>query len=139
MATHPVTRRTFLQTAAGGVALTAFSRRTLAQQAPSDQVVLGMIGVGGMGTNRLRGFLEHPDVRIGAICDVDRSHVDRAVAGVEKIRGYKPRTFGDFRLLLEDREIDAVAIVTPDHWHAIPTVRAFEAGKDVFVEKPLSY
>lgn len=137
--TLPVTRRTFLQTAAGGVALTAFSRRTLAQQAPSDQIVLGMIGVGGMGTSRLRGFLEHSDVRIGAICDVDRSHVDGAVAGVEKVRGYRPKTFSDFRLLLEDREIDAVVIVTPDHWHAIPTVRAFEAGKDVFVEKPLSY
>jgi len=134
-----VTRRTFLQTAAAGVALTAFARRTHARPQPSDQIVLGMIGVGGMGTGRLRQFLTHPDVRIGAICDVDRSHADRAAALVDKTSGYKPRTLGDFRLLLEDREIDAVAVVTPDHWHAIPTVRAFEAGKDVFVEKPLSY
>jgi predicted dehydrogenase len=139
MTAHPVTRRTFLQTAAAGVALTTLGGRARAQAPPSDQIVLGMIGVGGMGTGRLRGFLEHPDVRIGAICDVDSGHVDRAVDGVEKVRGYKPKTFGDFRLLLEDREIDAVVIVTPDHWHAIPTVRAFEAGKDVFVEKPLSY
>jgi predicted dehydrogenase len=134
-----VTRRTFLQTAAAGVALTAFTRRTQARQQPSDQIVLGMIGVGGMGTGRLRQFLAHPDVRIGAICDVDQSHADRAAALVEKTSGYKPRTLGDFRRLLEDREIDAVAVVTPDHWHAIPAVRAFEAGKDVFVEKPLSY
>ena len=134
-----VTRRTFLETAAAGVTLTAISRPLLARPQPSDQIVLGMIGVGGMGSGRLRQFLEHPDVRIGAICDVDTRHVDRAVAGVEKVRGYKPKTFGDFRRLLEDRDIDAVAIVTPDHWHAIPTVRAFEAGKDVFVEKPLSY
>ena len=134
-----VNRRTFLQTAAGGVALAAFSRPAHARPQPSDQIVLGMIGVGGMGTGRLRQFMQHPDVRIGAICDVDRSHADRAVGLVEKTAGYRPRTFGDFRQLLQDREIDAVAIVTPDHWHAIPTVRAFEAGKDVFVEKPLSY
>ena len=134
-----VTRRSFLETAAAaGVALT-FTNRAFARTQPSDQIVLGMIGVGGMGTGRLRQFLDHPDVRIGAICDVDRSHAERAVALVEKFRGYRPKIFGDFRRLLEDREIDAVAVVTPDHWHAIPAVRAFEAGKDVFVEKPLSY
>ena len=135
-----VTRRSFLQTAAAGAALAAFSRPAHARQSPpSDQIVLGLIGVGGMGMSRLRGFLEHADVRIGAICDVDRSHADRAAATVEKVRGYKPQTLGDFRRVLENREIDAVSVVTPDHWHAIPTVRAFEAGKDVFVEKPLSY
>ena len=134
-----ITRRTFLETAAAGVALSAIGRNAFARQQPSDQIVLGMIGVGGMGTGRLRQFLTHPDVRVGAICDVDTSHIDRAVAEVEKTGGYKPKTFTDFRRLLEDREIDAVAVVTPDHWHAIPAVRAFEAGKDVFVEKPLSY
>ncbi len=136
---RPINRRAFLQTAAAGIAVTAFNRRIIARQQPSDQIVLGMIGVGNMGTGRLRQFLEHPDVRIAAICDVDKSHAERAVAEVEKVRGYKPKTFGDFRHVLEDREIDAVAVVTPDHWHAIPAVRAFEAGKDVFVEKPLSY
>jgi predicted dehydrogenase len=135
--TVPVTRRVFLGTAAA-VAASSF-RPVQARQAPSDQVVVGMIGVGGMGTGRLREFLKQPDVRIGAICDVDRRHAERAVALVEKERGYRPPTYGDFRRLLQQREIDAVAIVTPDHWHAIPTVRAFEAGKDVFVEKPLSY
>jgi predicted dehydrogenase len=134
-----MTRRTFLETAAAGIALAPLGRRVRAQAPPSDQVVLGMIGVGGMGTGRLRQFLQHPDVRIGAICDVDSSHVDRAIGEVDKAGGTRPKGFGDFRRLLEEREIDAVAIVTPDHWHAIPTVRAFEAGKDVFVEKPLSY
>ena len=135
-----ITRRRFLETTAAGVALAAFSRPIHARQAaPSDQIVLGMIGVGGMGTGRLQQFLRHPDVRIGGICDVDKRHVERASAMVEKVAGHKPKGYGDFRLLLEDTEIDAVAIVTPDHWHAIPTVRAFEAGKDVFVEKPLSY
>jgi len=139
MAPTPVSRRGFLGTVAGGLTLTALNRRVLASQQPNEQVVLGMIGVGGMGTNRLREFLKQPDARIGAICDVDRAHIDRAVAEVEKAGGHKPKTFGDFRRVLEDPEIDAVVIVTPDHWHALASVRAFEAGKDVFVEKPLSY
>lgn len=98
-----------------------------------------MIGVGMQGALRLGEFLKMPDVRIGAICDVDKQHLDRALGMVQKSKGYKPASFGDFRKLLDVKELDAVAIVTPDHWHAIPTVNAFEAGKDVFVEKPLSF
>lgn len=133
----PVSRRVFLGTAAA--LATTLHRRTWARQAPSDQVVVGCIGVGGMGSGRLRELMKHPDVRIGAICDVDTRHLDRAIAAVQRERGDTPKSFKDFRRLLEDREIDAVTVVTPDHWHAIPTIRAFEAGKDVFVEKPLSY
>ncbi len=127
-----LSRRTFLALGAG-TAWRAWAGT------PSDQVVLGMIGVGGMGTGRLKEFLEFDDVRIGAICDVDARHLQRAVELVEKTRGYKPQAFGDFRRLLDVKEIDAVAVVTPDHWHAIPSVSAMEAGKDVFCEKPLSY
>lgn len=134
-----VSRRAFLNTAAAGIALAAFGTRASASPAPSDQVVFGLIGVGGMGTSRLRELLRHPDVRIAAICDVDRRHLEKALAFVEQERGERPEGFGDFRRLLARRDIDAVTVVTPDHWHAIPTVRAFEAGKDVFVEKPLSY
>src|SRR5207247_2534692 len=125
-----LSRRKFLETAAAGVALTALNRRDLTAQSPNNQIVLGMIGVGGMGTGRLREFWKQPDVRIAAICDVDRKHLDRAVAEVEKSRGQKPQPFGDYRRLLDLKEIDAVAVVTPDHWHAIPTVHAFKAGKD---------
>lgn len=136
---QPVSRRSFLGATAAGLGLTALNLRTLASQQPNEQITLAMIGVGGMGTGRLRQFLEHPDVRIAAICDVDSTHVDRAVAIVESARGYRPKGVEDYRHVLDDREVDAVAIVTPDHWHSIPAVRAFEAGKDVFVEKPLSY
>src|SRR5258708_2592621 len=110
-----LSRRTFLG-ALGSAA-------TLAGKGPNDQVVIGMIGVGNQGTGRLNEFLKHSDVRIGAICDVDRSHRDRAIAIVEKTKGMKPEGFGDFRRVLDNKEIDAVVIVTPDHWHAIPTVR----------------
>lgn len=135
-----VTRRNFLK--AGGVGLGSAlmrSKATFSQVSAGDRIQLGFIGVGSMGMNRLRGFLEHDDVDVVAICDVDRRHREEAISEVQKQRGNKPAEFGDFRLLLEEKDIDAVAIVTPDHWHAIPTVQACDAGKDVFVEKPLSY
>lgn len=139
MGTNQITRRTFAGALGAGVSVLSSSRPALAAKAANDQVVLGMIGVGNQGTGRLREFLKLADVRIGAVCDLDRSHLDRALGIVQKEKDYRPQSFGDFRRLLELKELDAVAIVTPDHWHSIPTVMAFEAGKDVFVEKPLSY
>jgi predicted dehydrogenase len=132
VSTNGISRRTFAGALGAGLSL-------LAAKGPNDQIVLGMIGVGSQGTDRLKGFLSLPDVRIGAICDVDRDHLHRAIAIVEKEKGYKPASFTDFRRVLDVKELDAVSVVTPDHWHAIPTVMAFQAGKDVFVEKPLSY
>ncbi|MBW3629168.1 MAG: Gfo/Idh/MocA family oxidoreductase [Gemmatimonadetes bacterium] len=105
----------------------------------NDKIVLAMIGVGAMGKNRLNGFLEHPDVEISAICDVDARHVEEGIALVRAKRGRTPKAFRDFRDVLDEPDVDAVVVVTPDHWHALPTVRACEAGKDVFVEKPLSF
>ncbi len=139
MNTRQFPRRTFFGALGAGASLLALNRRAHAAPGPNDQVVVGLIGVGNQGTGRLREFLKLPDVRIGAICDVDQSHAARAVDIVEKEAGYRPPVFGDFRRVLDLSEVDAVAIVTPDHWHAIPTVNAFEAGKDVFVEKPLSH
>ncbi len=133
-----LSRRVFLG-AVGGAALAASSRRAGAGTGPNDQIVTGCIGVGSQGLYRLNEFLKQDDVRVAAICDVDQRHLDRAIGIVEKAKGYKPQGFRDFRKLLEVKEIDAVTVVTPDHWHAIPTLTAFEAGKDVFVEKPLSY
>ncbi len=134
-----VSRRTFLGTVGAGASLTAFSPRALGAKSPNEQIIVGCIGVGGQGLYRLNELLKQDDVRIAAICDVDKSHLDRAIGIVDKAKGYRPQGYGDFRKLLEIKDIDAVTVVTPDHWHAIPTVTAFEAGKDVFVEKPLSY
>jgi len=122
-----------------GVGIGASFSSVRAGIAPSDRVVLGMIGVGTMGSGRLAGFMKHSDVEIAGICDVDRNHREKAAAEVLKVRGRKPEEYLDFRQLLERGDIDAVAIVTPDHWHAIPMIQACQAGKDVFVEKPLSY
>jgi predicted dehydrogenase len=115
----------------------AFFRSSLA--APSDRINVGFIGVGGMGTSRMQGFLKHPDVNPVAVCDLDTARVDKAVEFIKTQRNQTPKTYKDYRQLLTDKEIDAVCIATPDHWHALPTIQACKAGKDVFVEKPLSY
>jgi predicted dehydrogenase len=122
-----VTRRTFLATTASALA------------APNDRINMAFIGLGGMGTNRLKGFLRHPDVNVVAVCDLDAEHVAQAAELVKQSRGVSPAALADFRKVLDLKEIDAVCIATPDHWHALPTVQACQAGKDVFVEKPLSY
>jgi len=112
----------------------------LAAAAPaSDRIQIGFIGLGGQGTSRLNEFLRHPDVAAAAVCDVDSTHLDRAAAIVAKARGQEPAKFRDFRKLLERKDLDAVMVATPDHWHALTTIQACQAGKDVFVEKPLSY
>lgn len=132
-------RRTFLQTAAAGLSLVAARSRTFGAVPPSDRIRVGFIGLGGQGTGRLREFMKHEDVFAAAVCDLDQKHTDRAVDLVEKTQGHKPEVFHDFRKILELKDIDAVMVATPDHWHAIPVIQACHAGKDVFVEKPLSY
>lgn len=138
---HPkMNRRFFLQSTSAGVGgLLARNSRAFASPGPNDKIRVGFIGVGGQGTDRLRGFMRHDDVEVAAICDVDSSHLARAIAEVEKRREQKPQGYSDFRQLLERNDIDAVMIATPDHWHALITIAACQAGKDVFVEKPLCH
>jgi len=131
-------RRTFVRTAAMGLAAGAvFTQRGLT--APSDKLRFGFIGVGRQGTGRLNEFMRQPDVIAAAVCDLDESHVGNAAATVEKVQGHKPEIYHDFRKLLERKDLDAVMIATPDHWHAMAVIAACQAGKDVFVEKPLAY
>jgi predicted dehydrogenase len=138
---QPTSRRTFLKTLGAGAALglTASNYHALGGVGPNERIYVGFIGVGGMGSERLTEFMRHEDVSVTAVCDVDEGHLRRALVEVEKQTGRKPADFHDFRKLLEMKELDAVVVATPDHWHAIPTIQAFQAGKDVFVEKPLSY
>ena len=115
-------------------------------EAANEKIVLGLIGCGYRGTGILRGrsfeegFFGQPRVAgVAAVCDVDSKNAERAAAMVEKEYGRKPKMVKDFRRLLEVKEIDAVIIATPDHWHALPFIHACEGGKDIFVEKPLSH
>jgi predicted dehydrogenase len=101
----------------------------------SEKIVLGFIGVGGMGTGLLNTFKGFSDVSIAAVCDVYEPHLRRA----QDAAGGSPDGYRDFRRVLDRKDIDAVVIATPDHWHAIPTILACQAGKDVYCEKPLSH
>lgn len=139
-----LSRRTFLASTAalaGGLA----SRRAAAVEpegnattrkvGANDKVVLGFIGVGGMGTGLLNIFKTFPDVEIGAVCDVYEPHRLKA----KSIAGGHTSDHKDFREVLDRKDVDAVVVATPDHWHAIPTILACQAGKDVYCEKPLSF
>jgi predicted dehydrogenase len=123
--------------AAGAALAPRAAARAAGPVSPSEQIGVGIIGVGDLGRNHhLPILLGRPrDFRVLALCDVDRSHLEQALARTEgKARGYH-----DFRDLLEQRDLDAVLIATPDHWHAIPALQACQAGKDVYCEKPLTY
>jgi predicted dehydrogenase len=119
----------------------------------SDKIRMGFIGVGNRGSQLLRMFMQYDDVEVTALCDVyepyltrDRSQVDARylkdlggrIPQLGETFPKPPRTYSDYRKLLEDKEVDAVCIATPDHWHALQTIHAIQAGKDVYVEKPLT-
>jgi len=106
--------------------------------APSDKVRIALIGARSMGWGNLQNALFQPGVECAALCDIDQSILDARALEVNKMKGNKPALYKDFRKLLEDKTIDAVIIGTPDHWHCLTTVYACQAGKDVYVEKPLA-
>jgi predicted dehydrogenase len=125
-------RRTFLSQSAGiGLALAVPSARA---KSANEQLNLGFIGLGGRGTELLKQFGQLSDVRIAALCDPDKAQLDTAA---RKHGGAKK--YGDLRKLLEDQNIDAVVIATCNHWHALAAIWACQAGKHVYVEKPLAH
>ena len=106
---------------------------------PSDQLNIGAIGINGMGWSNVNAALKVPGVNLVAVCDVDKSVIDKRLGELAKknIDTSKIKVYGDYRKLLEQKDIDAVIIGTPDHWHALIMIHACEAGKDVYVEKPV--
>ena len=128
-------RRYFLRTTAAA-ALAQPGFRVLGA---NDRVNLAVIGIGGRGRDHIDGFAKQANCRITAVCDVDQAGRERGAAQVEKLLGYKPRQYADMRQLFENKEIDAVSFATPNHWHALGTIWACQAGKDVYVEKPASH
>lgn len=137
---QPIHRRRFLQqsaaTALGFTLLPSFMRKSTA----SDRLQLAIIGLGGMGTAHLKWFAALPEVEVVALCDVDSERVEKALAILRELNpGSKAKGYGDFRRILDRKDIDALSCATPDHWHAQIATLAFDAGKDVYGEKPLSY
>ena len=132
-------RRNFIKsTAVAGLGISTFPGvLNAAKISANDKLVVGLIGCKGMGFNNLKSFLTQPGVECAALCDVDNTVLEERAAETEKITGKKPKLYKDFRKLLEQKDIDAVIIGTPDHWHCIQMIYACEAGKDVYCEKPL--
>ena len=107
--------------------------------APSDRIVMGSIGVGGMGTGDMRGFLGKKEVQYVAVCDVDKGKRDGAKAIVDKKNGNTDcAAYLDFRELIDRGDLDAVALALPDHWHSIPAIAAARAGLDIHAQKPFA-
>ena len=101
---------------------------------PSDKVRVGLIGAGRQGGGDMNAFKHEPEVDIVAVCDVYQPHLEKA----RQAAGEQAKPYKDFRAILDDKSIDAVIIGTPDHWHPLQTILACQAGKDVYVEKPIS-
>jgi predicted dehydrogenase len=106
--------------------------------APSDRLRFGVIGCRGMGWSDMSSALKTSGVECVALCDVDQRELDRRTQDAVLLQGKAPRQYGDFRRLLDDRDVDAVIIATPDHWHCLLLLAALDAGKHVYVEKPLA-
>jgi predicted dehydrogenase len=142
-----ITRRGFLRKAAGvGAGAVAFpylvSSSALGKGggvAASERIVMGCIGVGGMGTGDMQAFLSKQEVQVVAVCDVDKDHRDKAKKIVdEKYKNQDCKTYLDFRDLIARKDIDALSIAVPDHWHSIPAIMGAAAGKDIHAQKPLA-
>ncbi len=130
-------RRSFLS--AGATAAGMLTMAAQAKAAANERVQVGVMGTGGRALQLIRSFASNKFVDVVALADLDSRRLPQGVAEVQKRQNRKPWTTGDFRRLIDDKKIDALVVGTPDHWHAIPTILACMAGKDVYVEKPDSH
>ena len=137
----PVSRRDFLGTAtaagAAGVAAPYFvpcsALAAPGQPGANDRIQVGLIGAGAMGTANVKECAKYPDVAVTAICDAWKKKRDALAASFES----KPKTYNDYRELLQQPDVDAVIIATPHNWNCRMTVDACEAGKDLYLQKPM--
>ena len=148
--------KTTLAAAGLSLGLNSRSANGLLASGPNDKIRVGFIGVGNRGSQLLKLFMAQPDCEVAALCDLYEPYLLRDYSKVDKrytegflgkegripkmgeIFNGKVPLLNDYRKLLEDKTIDAVCIATPDHWHALQTIDAMKAGKDVYVEKPLT-
>jgi predicted dehydrogenase len=142
-----VTRRKFINDSSRIIAATGLSTLAPASMfasvrknnlSPNEKITVGLIGAKNMGFGDLENALKQPNVECAAICDIDDAILNQRTAEVTKLQGKAPVQYKDFRKLIDNKDIDAVIIGTPDHWHCLPFVYACQAGKDIYVEKPLA-
>ena len=129
---NTISRRSFFQSAAAALS----AARVIGA---NDRINVGIIGIGGRGTAHLNSYVKIPECQVAALCDVNQAARERAQARLQNVISTKAKEYKTMRELFADKEIDAVSIATPNHWHALATIWACQAGKDVYVEKPASY
>jgi predicted dehydrogenase len=144
MMTDTVSRRDFMKstatlTASAAVGIGAMKHSTAAWAGANDRIRMAVIGVHGQGGSHLSGFSSIPGVEVAAICDVDESQYEPRAKEFEAKGLKRPAYVADLRKVYEDKNIDAVSIATPNHWHSLATIWACQAGKDVYIEKPISH
>ncbi len=136
-----ITRRVFLGSTAAAAASATLGcgvQGGASNQSPNQALRVAVVGLRGRGRDHVNRFAELPDVEVAALCDVDRTILETSKAKAVEL-GADPATFVDYRDLLARDDIDAVSIATPNHWHALQAVWACQAGKDVYLEKPVSH
>lgn len=131
-------RRKFIKDSSLVFAGSLAMKPTSKTSSPLDKIQIGVIGCNGMGWSNTNSMLQMPDVDLVGICDVDQNVINRRLDDYKSLRSNTPKTYTDYREMLQDDSIDAVIIGTPDHWHCLPMVDAVKAGKHVYVEKPIS-
>lgn len=133
---HTPDRRNFLKAAAAGLVTAASATKVLGA---NDRIRVAVIGVRGRGWDHVKGYRTIPGVEIAYFCDIDENVLRKRCSDAEQMGIPKPQTYVDVRKLLEDKNVDAVSIATPNHWHSLMGVWAAQAGKDIYIEKPCSH
>jgi predicted dehydrogenase len=128
-------RRTFLSATAGTVATASLAARASAA-GPNDTVRAAVLGLNGRGKTHIANFMGTEGVKVAVLCDPDQKVLDERARQFESKYGYKPETETDLRKVFDRKDVDVVGVATPNHWHALATIWACQAGKDVYVEKP---
>ncbi len=137
-----LTRRTFVKNTAAGAALSmgVIGTSKTSWAGANDRVRVAVIGIRGRGKSHLKGYLPQKNVEVVTLCDIDESlFEERMVEFFDKHDKKRPKIETDLRRVMEDKDIDAVSIATPNHWHSLASIWACQAGKDVYVEKPISH
>src|SRR5436190_11325224 len=133
-------RREFLSTSAAvSVAALAALQPKPAIAGANDVIRVGVVGIGGRGSEHIRSFHKLPGVEVVAPCDVDAKILASRADALDKASGKKVKRLRDMRRLFDDKEIDAISLATPNHWHSLAGIWAMQAGKDAYVEKPCSH
>jgi predicted dehydrogenase len=141
-----INRRSFLKESCRTVvslaaAATVVAPARIRAASPNDVIRVAVVGFNGRGAGHINAFLPSAGIgtEIGALVDIDDAVLEQGISKVEKNQGRSPGAYADVRKMLEDKSVDAVSIATPNHWHSLAAIWAIQAGKDVYVEKPLSH